>query len=145
MERLKAKEKPLLTQVKVESSQILGRRLDKLDRYWGPIQEQLLRRNAKRFREGLVFKAHRRLHHSTLGLRVIKKKKKDGFGKRDDTRKKYDLRGGDDVIKLEGVPREQKMLKGHLPRVIYHQVYLHTKKRRMGRTVRCRASWRARC
>ena len=22
-----------------------------------------------------------------------------------------------------GVPREQKMLKGHLPRVIYHQVY----------------------
>ena len=29
-----------------------------------------------------------------------------------------------------GVPREQKMLKGHLPRVIYHQVYCcftHTK------------------
>ena len=24
---------------------------------------------------------------------------------------------------LRGVPREQKMLKGHLPRVIYHQVY----------------------
>ena len=24
---------------------------------------------------------------------------------------------------LGGVPREQKMLKGHLPRVIYHQVY----------------------
>ena len=24
---------------------------------------------------------------------------------------------------LEGVPREQKMLKGHLPRVTYHQVY----------------------
>ena len=24
---------------------------------------------------------------------------------------------------LTGVPREQKMLKGHLPRVIYHQVY----------------------
>ena len=31
----------------------------------------------KRFRGGLVFKAHRLLHHSTLGLRVIKKKKKD--------------------------------------------------------------------
>ena len=30
----------------------------------------------KRFREGLVFKAHRLLYHSTLGLRVIKKKKK---------------------------------------------------------------------
>jgi len=29
-----------------------------------------------RFRGGLVFKAHRLLHHSTLGLRVIKKKKK---------------------------------------------------------------------
>jgi hypothetical protein len=25
--------------------------------------------------------------------------------------------------RLEGVPREQKMLKGHLPGVIYHQVY----------------------
>jgi len=29
-----------------------------------------------RFRGGLVFKAHRLLYHSTLGLRVIKKKKK---------------------------------------------------------------------
>jgi hypothetical protein len=28
---------------------------------------------------------------------------------------------------LEGVPREQNMLKGHLPRVIYHQVYWYTK------------------
>ena len=28
----------------------------------------------KRFREGLVFKAHRLLYHATLGLRVIKKK-----------------------------------------------------------------------
>ena len=40
------------------------------------IQDQLLRRNVKRFRGGLVFKAHRLLYHSTLGLRVIKKKKK---------------------------------------------------------------------
>ena len=30
----------------------------------------------KRFRGGLVFKAQRLLYHSTLGLRVIKKKKK---------------------------------------------------------------------
>jgi len=30
----------------------------------------------QRFRGGLVFKAQRRLYHSTLGLRVIKKKKK---------------------------------------------------------------------
>jgi hypothetical protein len=27
------------------------------------------------------------------------------------------------VIALGGDPREQKMLKGHLPRVIYHRVY----------------------
>jgi len=33
-------------------------------------------RNAKRFRGGLVFKAHRLVYHSTLGLRVIKKKKR---------------------------------------------------------------------
>ena len=32
------------------------------------------RRNAKRFRGGLVFKAHRLLYRSALGLRVIKKK-----------------------------------------------------------------------
>jgi len=30
----------------------------------------------KRFRGGLVFKAHRLLHHSALGSRVIKQKKK---------------------------------------------------------------------
>ena len=39
--------------------------------------EQLLSRNVKRFRGGLVFKAHRLLYHSSLGLRVIKKKKID--------------------------------------------------------------------
>ena len=32
--------------------------------------------NVQRFRGGLVFKAHRLLYHSTLGVRVIKKKKK---------------------------------------------------------------------
>ena len=41
---------------------------------WGGVQ--LLRRNVKRFRGGLVFKAHRLLYHSTVGLRVIKKEKK---------------------------------------------------------------------
>jgi len=40
------------------------------------IQKQLLRSNVKRFRRGLVFEALRRLYHSTLGLLVIKKKKK---------------------------------------------------------------------
>jgi len=29
---------------------------------------------------------------------------------------------------MEGVPREQKMLKRHLPRVIHHQVCLYAKK-----------------
>ena len=33
----------------------------------GAIQAQLLHRNEKRFRGGLVFKAHRWLYHSTLG------------------------------------------------------------------------------
>jgi hypothetical protein len=28
---------------------------------------------------------------------------------------------------LEGVPPEQEALKGHLPRVIYHQVHYYTK------------------
>ena len=37
--------------------------------------EQLLHKNVQRFRGGLVFKAHRLLYHTTLGLRVIKKKK----------------------------------------------------------------------
>ena len=36
---------------------------------------QRLRRNVKRFRGGLVFKARRLLYHSTLGWRVIKKEK----------------------------------------------------------------------
>ena len=31
-------------------------------------------RNVQRFRGGLVFKAHRLLYHSTLGLRVIQKR-----------------------------------------------------------------------
>ena len=37
--------------------------------------EQLLRRIVKRFRGGLVFKAHRLSCHSTLGSRGIRKKK----------------------------------------------------------------------
>ena len=39
-------------------------------------REHLLNRSVQRFRGGLVFKAHRLFNHSTLGLRVIKKKKK---------------------------------------------------------------------
>ena len=50
-----------------------------LDLYWRSSdsdilwQEQQLHRNVQRFRGGLVFKAHRLLCHSTLGLRAIKK------------------------------------------------------------------------
>ena len=36
---------------------------------------ELLYGNVQRFRGGLVFKAHKPLHHSILGLRVGKKKK----------------------------------------------------------------------
>jgi len=43
--------------------------------------EKLVFRNVKRFQGGLVFKAHRLFYHSTLGLRVIKKKKRKGRGK----------------------------------------------------------------
>jgi len=32
----------------------------------------------QRFRGGLVLKAHRLFYHSTLGLRVIKKKRREG-------------------------------------------------------------------
>ena len=52
------------------------------------------------------------VYQPTLGLRVIKKKK------RRFQNAVFRLGG-----KIGGVPREQKMLKGHLPRVIYHQVY----------------------
>ena len=41
---------------------------------------RVLHRNVQRFRGGLVFKAHRLLYRSTLGLRVIKKKKGSGCG-----------------------------------------------------------------
>ena len=37
-------------------------------------------RNVKRFRGGLEFKAHRLLHDSTLGLRVIKEKYRGACG-----------------------------------------------------------------
>jgi len=39
------------------------------------LARELLHRNVQRFRGGLVVKAHRLVYHSTLGSRVIKKKK----------------------------------------------------------------------
>ena len=38
------------------------------------ISEQRIDRNAQRFQGGFIFEAHRLLYHSTLGLRVTKKK-----------------------------------------------------------------------
>jgi len=52
----------------------LGSIMDAMLKVCSPI-EQLLYRNVQRFRGGLVVQAHRRVYHSTLGLRVIKKKK----------------------------------------------------------------------
>jgi len=43
----------------------------------GARREQPLGRNVKRFRGGLVFKAHRLVYHSTLGMRVIKQRRED--------------------------------------------------------------------
>ena len=43
-----------------------------------PAPAGIFRRDVERFRTGLVFKAHRLVYRSTLGSRVIKKKKKRG-------------------------------------------------------------------
>jgi hypothetical protein len=45
-----------------------------LPRCMAQFLEQLLGINVKRLREGLVFKAHRFVYHSTLGSRVTKEK-----------------------------------------------------------------------
>ena len=42
----------------------------------GTYHQNIRLADANLFRGGLLFKAHRLLYHSTLGLRVIKKKKK---------------------------------------------------------------------
>ena len=49
------------------------------DQQESPSSEQLLRRNVRRFRGGLVVEAHRLVYHSTLGWRVTKKKKTSGI------------------------------------------------------------------
>ena len=47
---------------------------DEMDHSW-VCKQQLPYINVQRFRGGLVCKAHRLLYHSTLDLRVVKKKK----------------------------------------------------------------------
>ena len=94
-----------------------------------------------------MLKAHRLFYHSILGVRVIKrKKKKKGKKKKKQVfspphLKQFDNSQGSERVKgveclqgsyaarrpqlalrLFGLPREQKMLKGHLPRVIYHRI-----------------------
>ena len=54
---------------------ILGVRYKFVD--LGAIYEQMLFRNVKRFRGGLVIKARRLMYRSALGLRAIKKKQSD--------------------------------------------------------------------
>jgi len=56
--------------------------------------------NVKRFRGGLVLKAHRRVYHSTLGLRVMRK------------RKKVPPRAGHDALEPGG--RDRAVVDGHL-------------------------------
>ena len=54
---------------------VLGRGNLEQDLQSRPPISQTLYRNVQRFRGGLVFKAHRLVYDSTLGLRVMKKKK----------------------------------------------------------------------
>ena len=49
---------------------------DPASQHQHPFIDPLPHINVQRFRGGLVFKAHRLLYHSALGLRVMKKKKR---------------------------------------------------------------------
>ena len=49
-----------------------------------------------RFRQGLVFKAHRLVYHSTLGLRVIKKQRSLTYERLQDLREKVQDDSTDD-------------------------------------------------
>ena len=57
----------------VDKPQVLYNLVDLIMNCLFLILEHLLRRNVKRFRRGLVFKAHRLFNQSTLGWRVMKK------------------------------------------------------------------------
>ena len=91
--------------------------------------EQLLRRNVKRFRGGLVLKAHRLVYHSTLGLSVIKKKTKSEGGTRGELVEEEELLRGADgaVVALlrlldpENVLRRESLeFVNHLNHGLYH-------------------------
>ena len=55
----------------IESCVVVHRRVGLNRAVQISIQASLLSRNVKRFRERLVFKAHRLVYHSTLGSSVI--------------------------------------------------------------------------
>ena len=49
------------------------------------------------------------------------------------------------LAKPRWVPREQKMLKGHIPRVIYHQVYEYTQMKILGCSLYARKRTQMKC
>jgi len=63
----------------------------------------------KRFRGGIVFKAHRLVYHSPLGLGVIKKKKGGGG------RTGEEVRVPDQVIGLEALDQVPELVSIHRP------------------------------
>ena len=72
-----------------------------------PAREQLLSRNVKRFRGGLVPQAHRLLYYSTLGSRVIKRNRSpppltDSAPARERQQVTSPLRSGDDRLRALG-------------------------------------------
>jgi len=89
------------------------------------------------FRGGLVIKAHRLCVSLNSRLESNEEEEKtdepaSDLGSRlvlclwyfsSDDRLRVGWLNGYLIHYIGGVPREQKMLKGHLPRVIYHQVY----------------------
>ena len=94
----------------------------------------LIHSNAKRFRGGLVFKAHRWLYQSTLGSRVIMKKKK--IREREGSRRFSNV-----LLKAQGPSRscnEQKKKKKCSRRC---EKLLEGSKFIRERRVGCRGSW----
>ena len=113
-------------------------------------------RNVQQFRDGLVFKAHRLLYHSTLGLRVIKKKKKSvhiiptwqvelcqctsfPLGKYRHGFRVFTTHGavqttskgstpGDRLRVGWGLTRREHSLFWDRPRVVYHRVYFSVRR-----------------
>ena len=78
-----------------------------------------------RFRSGLVFNAHRLCVALSSRLQSNKEEEEElEFRAR-----RVQVFGAHFSIadSMGGVPREQKMFKGHLPRVVYHQVNEYTK------------------